>query len=121
MANLLEYKGCHGKIDYSAEDEVLYGEIVLINDLVTFEADNVADLKKTFEETVDHYLEISEKIGREPQKAFRGKFNVRIRPELHRIASLVALKSNISLNKLVAAADLSDFQVKILFSDHGEL
>ncbi len=104
MANLLEYKGYYGKVSYSAEDEIFYGEILLVNDLVTFEGDNVADLKKSFEEAVDHYVSVCEKLGRDPQKTFRGKFNVRIKPELHRKASLIAFKKDISLNKLVETA-----------------
>ncbi|WP_207683346.1 type II toxin-antitoxin system HicB family antitoxin [Desulfonema magnum] len=75
-----------------------------MNDFVTFEGDNVADLKKAFEEAVDHYVSVCEKLARDPQKTFRGKFNVRIKPELHRKASLVAFKKNISLNKLVETA-----------------
>ena len=46
---------------------------------------------------VEHYLKTCEKLGREPQKAFKGQFNVRK-------ASITALKRNVSLNKLVETA-----------------
>ena len=91
-------------MNYSAEDNVFFGKIEFINDLVTFEATDVDGLKRAFEEAVDHYLEQSKKYHREPQKAFKGRFNVRIQPELHKKASLIAAKMQISLNKFVEQA-----------------
>lgn len=104
MSDLLEYKGYVGSAEYSAEDRLFYGEIKFINDLVAYEATNVNDLEKEFKESVDHYLETCERLGRKPQKAFKGQFNVRVKPELHKKAALVALKRKISLNKLVETA-----------------
>jgi len=104
MTNLLEYKNYYGSVEFSPEDDIFCGEIEFINDLVTFEADNVKALKKAFHEAVDHYVETCRKLGREPQKAFKGQFNVRIGPELHRKASLAALKEKTSLNNLIKTA-----------------
>ncbi len=104
MSNTLTYKNFYGKIAYSAEDELFCGKIDFINDLIMFEADNVSDLKKAFEDAVDDYLETCKMLNREPQKAFKGKFNVRVAPELHKKAALVATQRNVSLNKLVATA-----------------
>ena len=47
---MLKYKGYLGSAEFSAEDEVLHGQIVAINDLVTYEGDSVKALKKAFEE-----------------------------------------------------------------------
>ncbi len=56
----------------------------MIDDLVTFESDNAKELESNFRNTVDEYLETCEALGREPQKVYKGVFNLRIEPELHR-------------------------------------
>jgi predicted HicB family RNase H-like nuclease len=102
--NIIKYKGYIGTVEYSPDDKVLYGKIEHINDLVTFEAKTANDLEKNFRATVDDYIETCRQLGKEPQKTFKGTFNVRIKPKLHRKASMVSLQRNISLNKLVEQA-----------------
>ena len=102
--NIVKYKGYIGTVEYSPDDKVLYGKIEHINDLVTFEAKTANDLEKNFRATVDDYIETCRQLNKEPQKTFKGTFNVRIKPKLHRKASMVSLQRNISLNKLVEQA-----------------
>ena len=104
MENCMEYKGYIGKISYSTEDEVFYGTIHGINDLITFEGDSVNELKKAFHESVDEYLEMCERLQKAPEKAYKGQFNVRIDPELHKAIALKATLLNISLNQYVEIA-----------------
>jgi len=42
--------------------------------------------------------------GKEPQKSYKGSFNIRISPELHRTAAVIASKEGISLNAFVERA-----------------
>ena len=104
MASFIKYKDYYGLVEYSADDRTFWGKLAFINDLITFEADNVDDLEKEFRIAVDDYLETCEEVGKEPQKPFKGSFNVRIQPELHMKAALESLKENISLNKFVENA-----------------
>lgn len=104
MGNVLEYKGYFTKIEYSAEDKILHGKIEAINDLVNFEAENAEEIEKEFHLAVDDYLEFCKGIGKSPDKTFSGSFNIRIRPELHKMLSIKAMKSGISLNKAVEQA-----------------
>lgn len=104
MSNILEYKGYKGRVTFSAEDMVFHGTIEYINDLVTFEATSVEELEKEFKTAVDDYLETCRKLNIEPQKTFKGTFNVRIAPELHKKAAFLASKRNLSLNRLVEEA-----------------
>jgi len=53
MNDVLEYKGYLGEIRFSNEDEIFYGKIVGINDLVNFEGNSVKQLKKAFRDAVD--------------------------------------------------------------------
>lgn len=38
MNDILEYNGYYAMVHFSAEDDVFYGRIIGINDLVSFEA-----------------------------------------------------------------------------------
>jgi len=99
--NTLSYKDYIGSVSFSAEDEVFYGKIEHINDLVTFESDNAHDLKKAFQEAVDDYLTVCSQKGVLPEKPFKGSFNVRVKPALHKRAYMKALQEGISLNKYI--------------------
>lgn len=100
----MEYKGYIGRVEFSAEDKVFHGKIDFINDLVTFEATSVEALEKEFKASVDDYIETCKELNIKPQKSFKGTFNVRIAPELHKEAAFQAAKRNLSLNRLVEEA-----------------
>jgi predicted HicB family RNase H-like nuclease len=57
--NLFVYKGFYGSVNYSAADEVLYGKIEGVTDLVTFEGKSVIALQSAFQESVDTYVNIA--------------------------------------------------------------
>lgn len=101
MNDVLQYKEYYGSLSYSAEDEVFYGKLLGINDLVTFEGVSVKELKKAFKEAVDDYIETCKEIGKEPDKTYKGSFNIRIPSELHKDAAMFAAMNNISLNDFV--------------------
>lgn len=101
---LLSYKGYSGSIEVSLIDNVLHGKILFVNDLVTYEADNITQLKAEFEAAVDDYLETCALIGKVPQKSCSGQFNVRVTPELHGLAQQRAAEEGISLNAVTASA-----------------
>lgn len=104
MNNILEYNGYSGSIEVSTEDNCLFGKILFISDLVTYEAETITDLKAEFIEAVNDYVLTCKEIGKEPQKPFKGSFNVRVSSELHRKAALEAYKNQLSLNELVSKA-----------------
>ncbi|MCI4411133.1 MAG: type II toxin-antitoxin system HicB family antitoxin [Thiotrichales bacterium] len=98
----LHYKGYLGTIEPQLDDDTLYGKLAFIRDLVTYEAENLTQLKKEFEFSVDAYLNDCQELGREPNQPFKGSFNVRTTPELHRQAVLAA--GEMSLNSFVSEA-----------------
>lgn len=101
---LLHYKGYSAKPEYSVEDRIFYGKILGIDDLVNFMSDKADELESEFHAAVDDYLEFCKEIGKEPQKEYRGTFNVRVSPELHRQAAACAAAQDISLNRFVENA-----------------
>jgi predicted HicB family RNase H-like nuclease len=99
--NTLTYKEYIGSVSYSAEDEVFYGKIEHINDLIAFESDNAHNLKRAFEEAVDDYIAFCKEKGVMPEKPFKGSFNIRVKPLVHRLAYQRAIQSGMSLNKFI--------------------
>lgn len=104
MKNLMEYKGYYAKIQYSAKDEVFFGTIEGINDIISFEGVSTDELKTAFCEAVEDYLDMCKRYGKEPQKTYKGSFNVRIDPELHKKAAIQAMSKGTSLNQFVESA-----------------
>ena len=101
MKGLLEYKGYHGTVEYSAEDNILFGSVIGIRSLISYEGQSTDELKADFEGAVDEYLELCAEKGISPEKEYKGSLNIRISPEAHRKASLVAIAENISLNQFI--------------------
>lgn len=101
---VLRYKGYYAKPAYDPEDQIIYGKILGIDDLVDFYSENAKDVEKEFQKAVDDYLDFCKEIGKEPQKAYSGSFNVRIPEELHREASLCAQANDMTLNSYVEQA-----------------
>jgi len=101
MSNIIEYKNYIGSVEYSNEDKCFFGKLEMIDDLVTFEATNVEELESNFKQSVDDYISTCAKLGRAPQKTYKGVFNVRIDPDLHRKIYKKALKEHISLNAFI--------------------
>lgn len=64
MNNVLEYKGYCAKIEYIKEDEILFGKIEGISDLVTFQSDSASKIKSEFINAVDGYLELCKELGK---------------------------------------------------------
>jgi len=104
MSNLLEYKGYYGTVEYSAADNVLCGEVIGIVSLISYEGDCIQSLKKDFEGAIDYYLETCATQDVEPEKAYKGKFNVRVSPELHKSLALYAAAHSQTLNSTVEEA-----------------
>jgi len=100
----MEYKGYHTKIEFDVESMALRGKIEGINDYIDFEAEDIASIEEEFHSAVDDYLEFCAEVGKEPEKEYKGTFNVRISPELHKKLALCAFKDGRSLNAEVEKA-----------------
>lgn len=72
-----------------------------IRSLISYEGDNATDLINDFHEAVDDYLELCKQQGRKPEIAFKGSFNVRISPDLHRKVFVYATTHQMSMNRYI--------------------
>jgi predicted HicB family RNase H-like nuclease len=101
MKNTLKYKKYTGSVHFSADDKVFHGRVIGIKDIISFEGTTVKKLEKDFKESVDFYLDLCKKRGKEPEKPFSGKFVVRLPSELHCDIALAAKKHKKSINMWV--------------------
>ena len=97
MSQTLQYKGYDGSVEYSAEDRVLHGKLLGIRDAIVYEGSDV-----------DSFCAEEGKI---PDQPFKGSFNVRVGPDLHKQAALFAEEHNQKLNAIVSKA-LEEFLVQ---------
>ena len=97
MMNQLSYKGYTATITFDADERLFFGRLVGITDIVTFHGETVAELVQAFEAAVDGYLEMSAKMGRQPQKPFSGRITLRIPPHAQAKAAARAAQEGKSL------------------------
>lgn len=104
MKNMMEYKDYFGTVEYSEPDGLLFGKVIGIGSLISYEGRSVDELRNDFEEAVDDYLKLCAEKGIEPEKIYKGSFNVRISPALHRSLALYSASHDQSLNASVEEA-----------------
>lgn len=101
---MIEYKGYIGSVEYDDEAGLFHGEVLNTRDVITFQGRSVSELRKSFKESIEDYLEFCSERGEEPDKPFSGKFTVRLDPRLHRKIYLRARAGHKSLNSWVREA-----------------
>jgi predicted HicB family RNase H-like nuclease len=99
--SILTYKGYQGSFEYDPEADIFHGDVLHLNDVITFQGRSIDELKAALAESVEVYLEYCAKKGRAPQKPFSGTFNVRLTPEVHQRIAMRAAHDGVSLNKWV--------------------
>ncbi len=99
MSDLMEYKGFKARVEYSADDEVFFGRLLGIEDIVTFEGKTVRELKKDMKEAVDFHIEICERSGKAANKPYSGKVLFRLPSELHAKIAETAARKGKSINE----------------------
>jgi predicted HicB family RNase H-like nuclease len=102
--SLMKYNGYHAKIEFDQEDEIFIGHVLGINDSINFHGQSVAELTEEFHNAIENYLSYCEQAGKEPEKEFKGSFNVRIKPEQHKKIALYAANEGITINQFVSRA-----------------
>jgi len=78
------------------------GHIAGIKDVIGFHADSVKELRKAFKDAIDDYLATCEKVNRAPQRPYSGKMMLRVPPEVHACAAMMAEAHKMSLNQWAA-------------------
>ena len=100
----LEYKGYIGSIEYSREDNCLFGKVSGLNreTCITYEGVTAEELYNDFRAGVEHYLEHCKRKGIIPQKSYNGVLNILISPEVHSRMAIYAQNSGTSIDAFIS-------------------
>ena len=74
---LFSYKEYQGSAEISLEDDCLFGKLLFISDLITYEAQTVPALRLAFEAAVDNYLDQCAELGLPADTPLPGNKKVR--------------------------------------------
>lgn len=107
---MMTYNGYTASVEVDVEAGILFGQVLDINDVITFKAKTVDEARQEFQNSVDDYLAFCKELGEEPDKPFSGKLPFRTTPEHHRKIFIAAKKAGKSINAwmdeiLTVAAD----------------
>ena len=82
--SLLNYKGYTGSVEFSQEDNCLYGKVLgMKKDCISYEGETVSELVSDFEGAVDEYLSSCKARGVKPAKPYSGRLVLRMPSDLH--------------------------------------
>lgn len=100
--NAMKYNGYAARIEYDAHDRIFVGHLSGVRDIVGFHGESVEELETAFHAAVDNYLAACAKLGQQPNKPVSGKILLRVPPEIHSAAIMMAESEGKSLNQWAA-------------------
>lgn len=104
MMNTMTYKGYTANMVFDAQDKVIVGRVLDIDDIISFHGESVSAFEANFHAAIDDYLAASEALGSAAEKPASGRVMLRIAPEVHAAALKAAARSGTSLNKWAEGA-----------------
>lgn len=69
----LEYKGYDAIISYDADDDLFVGEVFGLADSLNFHGSSINELKQSFHDCIDNYLDLCNRIEKEPEKSLKDR------------------------------------------------
>ena len=65
---------------FDAEDKIIVGRVLDIDDIISFHGESVAEFESNFHAVIEDYLTASKELGSVPEKPASGKVMLRIAP-----------------------------------------
>jgi predicted HicB family RNase H-like nuclease len=100
-SNPMKYKGYTGVVELDEDSGMLFGRVIGLHDVITFQGASVAEVTRAFHDSVDVYLEFCAARGESPERPYSGQFVLRVDPQLHRAMAHTAAAQGTSLNALI--------------------
>ena len=98
----LRYKDYMGSVEYDEKEGCLYGHVQGMRDeLLNYKGKSLAELEKKFTTAIDKYLAKCQKKGEAAKRPYNGPLNVRLGPDLHFRAAMMAEKMGRTINSLI--------------------
>lgn len=103
---LLKYKGYTGSVEFSEEDNCLFGQVQGLQrgTLISYEGTTIDEIRADFEGAVDDYLASCESRGIAPAKPYSGKVLLRMPSELHGRIAAAATAAGTTINDFINTA-----------------
>jgi predicted HicB family RNase H-like nuclease len=101
MQTTMNWKGYIATIEYDPGIRKFHGIVQNANSLITFYGSSVDELEREFAASMSEYFKICKEKGRQPDKPYSGRFNVRLTPLLHGEIAATAIREGKSLNQWV--------------------
>lgn len=104
MKNLIKYKHYYGSVEFDEEDMIFFGKVQFVRALISYEGQTAQEIVNALHDAIDDYLNVCQERKVEPEKPFKGSFNVRIGEQLHEQLAITANKFGTSINDFVKTA-----------------
>lgn len=121
MTSTIKYKGYTGRVEFDAEDNILFGEVIGLRDIITFQGTTVEEIVKSFHKSVDTYLNFCKEENQQPEKPFSGKIPFRTTPEIHYRIYMAAQLADRSINAWMNEVLADAAQRTIAASEESEV
>ena len=78
--NHMNYRGYTARMDFDAEDKIIVGRVIDIDDIITFHGISVAEFEAAFNTAMDGYIYACEQLGQTADKPASGRMKLRVNP-----------------------------------------
>ena len=114
----MEYNKCISLICYDDIDDLFYGQILGVNDVIVFSAETEKELERKFQKAADGYIATYKDIGKKPEQNSLDSITFSLDPEMYRAAILAAEQDDNSPNKWAEVVVRGSAQAVISLSSH---
>jgi len=109
--NTMSHKGYVARVEFDERDNIFVGRILGVRSIISFHGEAVDKLRSEFEKAVEDYVRECKELRLKPEKPASGKLLLRVPPEVHGKALVVAQASGKSLNQWATEVLQSAVQV----------
>jgi predicted HicB family RNase H-like nuclease len=95
----MSYKGYTARVEFDERDNIFVGRILGIRSIISFHGETVDGLRAELKKAVEDYVHECKGFMLKPEKPVSGKLLLRVPPEVHGKALVVAQASGKSLNQ----------------------
>jgi predicted HicB family RNase H-like nuclease len=95
---MMRYKGYLGCSKINEKEGLIFGEVVGLRDVITYQGRTVKEARRAFRESIDLYLRTCSEEGIDPDRRFSGKLLIRTTPIVHRALAAHAKSHGVSIN-----------------------
>lgn len=101
--NTMTYKGYKARVEFDERDNLFIGRVLGVRSIISFHGETVVERRSELAHAIDEYLSDCAAQGIEPEKTASGKLLLRMPPEVHGKALVVAQAEGKSLFRASSA------------------